>query len=197
MHVAGTAQQCTCVSPHAHAHTCTHTHTHARTVTGRASPSLPRLRGCLFRRGVLAARPHLELRRVLGGRGDLVGPGRGEPLSPEERQASPQTPAPPRPTPHEQPHSPSDPRRPSHPSLREVLADPENRRPSDTQPVGMAPAPPPTSAASQLSAPKSLGDVHFSYAWGRLRDPVSELARGENPRSGQGFMDKVLIASIP
>ena len=140
-----------------HLRVSTHTRTHTRTVTGRASPSLPRLQGCLFHRGVLVARLHLELRRVLGVRGDLAGPGEGEPLSPEQRQASPRMPAPPRPVPQERPHSPSDPRRLSRPSLREVPADPENRRSSDTQPVGMAPAPPPTSAASQLSAPKASG----------------------------------------
>lgn len=74
-----------CLYTHAH----THARSHARTVTGHASPSLPRLRGCLFHRGVLVAHLHLELRRVLGGRGDLAGPGEGEPLSPEQRQASP------------------------------------------------------------------------------------------------------------
>lgn len=66
---------------HTHMGTRTRTRTHARmsytgTVTGRESPSLPLHQDCLFHLGGLAARQHLELRRVLGGRGDLGDPGR-------------------------------------------------------------------------------------------------------------------------
>ena len=145
---------------HPRVFTCTRTHTHARTcartVTGRASPSLPRLRGCLFRRGVLAARPRLELQRVLGGRGDLVGPGGGELLSPGERRPSLQTPAPLRPAPRESPTHHL-----THVARLALLSGRswQTLRTGGHQTLGQWAwlQHPPTSAASQLSAPKSLG----------------------------------------
>lgn len=66
---------------HTHAHTHAHPglpmHTRTSNVTaGRGeSPSLPRHRDCLFHPEALAARQRLELRRGLGGQGDLGGPG--------------------------------------------------------------------------------------------------------------------------
>lgn len=105
-----------------HTRSSLHTRTSdVTTVTGRESPSLPRHRGCLFHLGGLVARQRLELRRVLGGRGDLAGPRRRRAAEHREDQTTSATLAGPR------SHLPSGPRPPSRPSLLEVLADPEDR----------------------------------------------------------------------
>ena len=97
------------------------------------------------------------------GPGGPGGPWRRGAVEPRGKAALPPNTSPAAARAPREPHSPSDPRRPSRPSLREVLADPENRRPSDTRPVGMAAAPP-NLCCLPAERPQILGDVHVSYA---------------------------------
>lgn len=93
-HLIGPALEGTCTPvPTRRAQPGTRTCTHSDTVTvsGRESPSLPLRRGCLFRQGDLAVRQHRELQRVLGGRGDLEGPGKSRAIERREDAKSPET----------------------------------------------------------------------------------------------------------